>query len=1249
MATMAANAMKAMQQDPNQNTLSRTAEKLIILLDYSTGLLTRIHNCVHYRRGPVFGQLPEKLVDQLLSKKEDPTLNIQKKEGFNLINMKHDSLCQETQFCYEVIADILLLTNEVHPLFQRLVRDISIFDIHQNTDLTIRFLKVFFNFCRMYLLSSRMSDARIAIYLYMLAYKEQYRKDPDEAHLVKKYLFANIHPLQQLQTLLSTLPRISVAITDAINVIMPSFTTWTSYESQKSGQYFSLSQENPNTFAMPVGVDEKKLQLYNDASHLDHIGTWIIYLYLIFPEQLNEEIPRAQLTAALNDRTVVILYRDELIDAIHEYQALERTSTTTIKVPKKAISKIISMSSSKQSETKKTDALTARHRRMRELLRREIRGLLDVAKAIPGIIPVKLPMFMAAMALARYEIYWVFTHMSLKNNKTKLNFAAPFLPDLMFHCTKLSQLILANADLIHSYYAEQLELDVAEIIPFAASMRKLNKLDISVLDLVDSIVQKVSALGKNSQSADESSRRSMEGLRLSWYRASAEMSKEPSVFRLPQGQAMAKLVNPLIQHTRYFDRLSKEVDARGSMATLWFYRSYLAQIFNTYCLGRFDKEEGRGKKEDNNEEAQFQTVSNRKNKHIPYNRQGRYWIVFLQVYAQALHNVHRQRPEELNIIGLGSLQKAEAYLNATTSKVEVCIRNILGQYSKFNAQIHPETVAEHLIKQRGGQEAETGGKKQRGWKQLPGFESFYPNQSYLASLKHNLDIVGDICASFAECDSVIIHNQRIHPAAYLYQLMHDFFFNEIRLMAQESAKTMVRPQRFLSRLDRLFRACARIGQYINLDLENMVKKILYDDFYDDAVGIAGVSLGMPHKKAETPQTAEAVNDKKKKEPRRKLIHDIRDWYIGIVDARCAAPNSDCLWSPLLHGFYEAKNRNVAANALENYCSITELECLARLIGPSGVRVIDLEVLKIGHAAMQQIKKVLEANRETLQGVDMYRFHSYDRWQAMVRNFKGLDIISSQGVVVGSVMLFRKLLRQALMGVLSSSNNNNNNQFYASTMKVISGKFVSERLYFESISDLALDAGVVNDFTDNVMRNVYYQLANADSALWSYIPLVAGICFSDAFWLNNNVYYNIKLGALSNNGFALADAVSEMITIYTEQTKHRKNKLLFLDIAGKSLLYLKKLYPQNRSINSLFLFLDYFIEINGKDLTHMDLESFSVPYDVIRAQIVKTLGDESGMFTDYTQVVDDAVAPDAQAGGGGPPPKPSQPAEEQKSQ
>lgn len=203
------------------------------------------------------------------------------------------------------------------------------------------------------------------------------------------------------------------------------------------------------------------------------------------------------------------------------------------------------------------------------------------------------------------------------------------------------------------------------------------------------------------------------------------------------------------------------------------------------------------------------------------------------------------------------------------------------------------------------------------------------------------------------------------------------------------------------------------------------------------------------------------------------------------------------------------------------------------------------------------------------------------------------------------------------------------------MSVILDKFLNQRLFFEAVSDLALDTGLVNDFSDNVMRNVYYQLANADSKLWAYIPMVFGVSFADSFW-TSGCRFNINLGALSNNGSAMANAVSEMITIFTEQTKHRKNKLLFLDIAGKSLLYLKKSQPNNRSINSLFLFLDYFIEINSKDLTHMDLESFSVPYDVIRAQIVKTLGDESGTFSEYKQVVDDDT-PSSNNGGHSPMP------------
>eukprot|EP01084_Bolivina_argentea_P266294 451625_1 len=177
------------------------------------------------------------------------------------------------------------------------------------------------------------------------------------------------------------------------------------------------------------------------------------------------------------------------------------------------------------------------------------------------------------------------------------------------------------------------------------------------------------------------------------------------------------------------------------------------------------------------------------------------------------------------------------------------------------------------------------------------------------------------------------------------------------------------------------------------------------------------------------------------------------------------------------------------------------------------------------------------------------------------------------------------------------------------MKLICDEFFDERIFYESISDLDMDTYVTNNFNANILRNNNFKLRDKDLEVWPYIPIVFGVCFADEFWLNNRVYYSSKFGGLSNNGFCLANAISAVITIYTERSNHRENKLSFLSVATKSLSHLKKSDPNNLSIKALFLFLDYFVEIN-KDLTTTDLNSLDVADDVIlsRIQFAKTFGD-----------------------------------------
>ena len=193
-------------------------------------------------------------------------------------------------------------------------------------------------------------------------------------------------------------------------------------------------------------------QLYYDAAYIDSLGEWIIYLFLVFPGLLRSESCQTQLLNALNDRRVVVIARDQLLDVMTEYSNLYNNSTPeslllggtgkSPKLQKKHINSVL-----KSKNIKKSDEIAKRHSRMRTLLRYEIRSLIDLTDTFPGVVPVKLPVLFACLALARYEILWLFTHMTCEFSSKSYRFGkdsldAPFLPDLMYHTFKLATLIL---------------------------------------------------------------------------------------------------------------------------------------------------------------------------------------------------------------------------------------------------------------------------------------------------------------------------------------------------------------------------------------------------------------------------------------------------------------------------------------------------------------------------------------------------------------------------------------------------------------------------------------------------------------------------------------------------------------------------------------------------------------------------------------------------------------------------------------
>ena len=330
----------------------------------------------------------------------------------------------------------------------------------------------------------------------------------------------------------------------------------------------------------------------------------------------------------------------------------------------------------------------------------------------------------------------------------------------------------------------------------------------------------------------------------------------------------------------------------------------------------------------------------------------------------------------------------------------------------------------------------------------------------------------------------------------------------------------------------------------------------------------------------------------------RLIHDIRDWYKNIVENRCSKPGTGNVYSPILDGFYDLPNA-VVAYKLEDYCSYSEFVALCKIAGPSGVRVIDIEMVKLAHSELQKIYKVLRDNKDLIQGVEMDIFHPNDRWTSLGKRFKGLNTICRAGVTIGSLIIFRRLLRKALLAV-----GKRHAPFYANTTEALHDRLYQARVFHEKFSHLSLDVGIVSNYSDSVMRNVFYQLAQEDAKLWNYIPLVFGLCFQDSFW--KDTQYNIQLGCLDNNGFTICECVHTLISIFSgAEVGHRQQRLRFIDIAGKNLLYLRKQETgKERSDNTgnLLLVLDHFIR-TAPDLTPQDLQHYSIPYDVLRYSLL----------------------------------------------
>jgi len=357
----------------------------------------------------------------------------------------------------------------------------------------------------------------------------------------------------------------------------------------------------------------------------------------------------------------------------------------------------------------------------------------------------------------------------------------------------------------------------------------------------------------------------------------------------------------------------------------------------------------------------------------------------------------------------------------------------------------------------------------------------------------------------------------------------------------------------------------------------------------------------------------------------KLIHKITSVYMHML----GNGRQGKVYSPLYKGFFDVQPDTQGSNA-EDYFSPSELIALCRIIGPSGVRVMDTDLIKKATKNLEVLKMIFEKNTTLLKKIDMRKFYGIKQWAAVITKISGLDELVKNSISLGSILLFRKTLRDALSKVMRKEAPFESNSVHLLHERLMNSELDHKTLTSENqrFNDLALDFGILSDLSDSIFRSIASMKTpqgDPEGHMWrTYSPLMFGVCFVVDSWAHHR--FHVSLGALSNNGFALAEAVHFICSVFAKDPVERRAlKEKYLNIASMTLLYMRDPRMKNKykdyNVDDMLTYLDYFVS-SSKDLPATVLDKVSVSNSVIRAQYVSTYGEMTGMWTEASIVQKD---------------------------
>uniref|UniRef100_A0A7N8Y0G4 NCK associated protein 1 like n=1 Tax=Mastacembelus armatus TaxID=205130 RepID=A0A7N8Y0G4_9TELE len=628
-------------------------------------------------------------------------------------------------------------------------------------------------------------------------------------------------------------------------------------------------------------------------------------------------------------------------------------------------------------------------------------------------------------------------------------------------------------------------------------------------------------------------KRGRRALRLDWLRLQAYTSVNKAPLPIKDYPDLAKVMNLIQFHTRMVDSVEEMLQETSEVSILCFYPRVFEKMFS--------------------QSSEEMTMK-------------RYLMSFPSVCSLFSQCGHPLCPEEVSV----HLRLCVTFLEQIAKQTSNVVLEICAEQCNLNDQLLAKHCADTISAARHRKQKKPVPKKGEVQKEKPGAESIRKDRSVTTNVDKLHMTLTELCSTYSLCGDFIVFDHIVIPTEFLISHLETRLSELIVRMANynQATQEIARPSDLLGGIKAYTASLHTLYSYISVDATRLVKSVLLQQTHPlDSQGN---------------QTITTL---------------YTNWCVYLESLLRQASSSVIVHCPTMHCFVNQTTDNEPSFRAEEFSDVSELQALAELIGPYGLKFLSENLMWHITSQVSELKKLAIENMDVLVQMRS-NFDKPEEMAALRKRLTGGENVLKRMTIIGVILSFRSMAQDCLKDILDK-----HCPYLVGPITCLRDCISPEADIKVTLSvfELASATGLTCDIDPALVAAISNNTSIDEEYKLSCLLLVYIAVSLPTLALDINSSYSRERGGHNNNIHCLATAINQLAAaMFTVQNKNIEQHLKeFLMIASSTLLQLgqnvERVEVKNRE--SIYLLLHMIVEESS--FLSQDMLESCFPYALLR--------------------------------------------------